>query len=456
MTRRRATARVAAVLAAAALAGTSTLSAADASPDVTHATGTLADGATWLADVPANWNGTVLLYSHGFGPLVAKDAADADTAAALLARGYALTGSSYDPNGSMWALNSAVRDQFQTLDAVKAGVLPHAPTRVLAVGTSMGGLISALEAQDGAGVIDGALTTCGIVGGAVNLNEYQLDGEYAVSQLLAPEQQIPLVNLGQHAMATADALQAAASSAQQTPAGRARLALAMAYLNVAPWDASRSTPAPRTDPVAQEQAQYNVEFVGGFSTLHFIESGRPAIDQAAGGQAAWTAGVDFASLLEHSPYKTEVQALYRAAGLDLHADLDDLTRHANITAEPAALDSLRSTSVPTGHLAVPELNLHTISDQLVPVEQESDYAARVRAAGDASLLRQDYVASVGHCNFSPAELVAGVKALEQRVQTGRWADVATPGSLERAATALDLGPARFVTYRPGALTGAVD
>ncbi len=31
-------------------------------------TGTLADGATYLIEVPANWNGTLFLYSHGYVP----------------------------------------------------------------------------------------------------------------------------------------------------------------------------------------------------------------------------------------------------------------------------------------------------------------------------------------------------------------------------------------------------
>ena len=116
--------------------------------------------------------------------------------------------------------------------------------------------------------------------------------------------------------------------------------------------------------------------------------------------------------------------------------------------------SLARTSVPTGRLAVPELDLHTISDQLVPVQQENYYARLVAVAGDSSLLRQAYVASVGHCNFSSAELVAGVLAISHRVATGRWDDVATTGSLEDVAQSLDLGPARFVAYRPGPLTGA--
>ena len=40
----------------------------------------------------------------------------------------------------------------------------------------MGGLVSALETQRPRGQIDGTLTTCGLVAGALNLNNYQLDG----------------------------------------------------------------------------------------------------------------------------------------------------------------------------------------------------------------------------------------------------------------------------------------
>jgi hypothetical protein len=433
------------------------VAAAAAAPSVRHVTGTLPDGASWIADVPAPWNGVLLLYSHGFGPLTAADAPDPATQAALLARGYALAGSSYDPNGSEWALDSAVRDQFGTLAAVEGTALPGRPRQVLAFGTSMGGLVSALEAQDGAGLISGALTTCGIVAGAINLNEYQLDGEYALAQLLLPGQQVKLVRFtgASDALATAAALQAAAAGAQQTAAGRARLALALAFINVPPWDASQAAPAPPGDPAAQEAAQYQVEFTGSFSTIDFIEAGRPAIDQADGGSANWTRGTDFAAVLVRSPYLREVAALYRAAGLSLRADLDTLTRNADITADPGAVASLERTSVPDGRLAVPELDLHTISDQLVPVQQENFYADTVAAAGSPDLLRQAYVASVGHCNFSPAELVAGVLAISHRVSTGHWGSAADPAALDRVAGGLRLGPARFVSYRPGPLTGAV-
>jgi len=423
-------------------------------------TGTLANGTTWVADVPASWNGTLLLYSHGFGPLTAQDAPDPGTQAALLARGYALAGSSYDPNGSEWALDTAVQDQFGTLQAVEHTVLPSRPARVLALGTSMGGLVSALEDQDSRGRIDGALTTCGIVAGGINLNEFQLDGEYAMAQLLLPGQQVQLTGFGgtsgaSEALGTAATLTAAAAQAQQTPAGRARLALALAFLNAVPWDPSATAPAPASDPAAQEAAQYDVEFSGSFSILDFIELGRASIDQADGGSANWNAGINYARVLATSPFRHEVETLYKAAGIGLGTDLATLTRNTAITADPGAVASLQQTSVPTGHLQVPELDLHTIGDNLVPVEVENFYAKKVAAAGDSGLLRQAFTESFGHCNFSPAELVAGVLALQQRVTTGHWGQAASPASLNKVATSLDLGAARFAEgYYPGSLTGA--
>jgi hypothetical protein len=444
------------VMTSAALAVPGSASGASIAPASNEVTGTLANGTSWVADLPQAWNGTLILYSHGFGPLTAADAPDPNTQAALLADGYALAGSSYDPNNSEWALDTAVSDQFGTLAAVESTVLPHHPSHVIAFGTSMGGLVSALEAQQGRGKIDGALTTCGIVGGGVNLNEYQIDGEYAIAQLLG-DPSTQLVGFGDDgtALATAAALSADASQAQTTAAGQARLALAMAFLNVTPWNGADPAPVPASDPAGQEAAQYNTLFSGAFSILDFIELGRVSIDQADGGNATWDVGLNFAEALKHSPFRNEVMALYKAAGLSLRTDLATLTASTTIKANPAALRSLYQTSVPTGRLEVPELDLHTVGDNLVPVQNENYYRKLVDQAGSGDQLRQAYTESFGHCNFSPAELVAGVQAVMHGVTTGRWGDVATTVSLERAATALNLGSARFTDYRPGDLTGAV-
>ena len=414
----------------------------------THLTGTLADGATWIADVPDHWNGTLLLFSHGFGPTVARDAPTDAVRTELLAEGYAMSGSSYDPHGSMWALNSAERDQFGTLDAVSAKI--GKPRRTLAVGQSMGGLVNAQLARDGGGRIDGALGQCGLVAGGTDLDNYQLDAEYTIARLLLPAQDVKLVRFGTaaDASATADLLTKAVTAAQSTPQGRARVALAAAYLNLPAWSPGKDRPAP-TDWTGQEEQQYDW-FAQGI--LSFVEGGRYAIEQSVGGNNSWNRGVDYARLLAGSEHAPQVHALYRAAGLDLRADLRALTEGAAITADPAAVRTAQRTSSAGQGLEVPLLDVHTTGDNLVPVQQENRFAARVRASGDAALLRQAYVERQGHCTFTTAETVAALHALEHRVNTGHWDAAATPAALQRSATALGLDGAAYVPYRPSRLT----
>jgi dienelactone hydrolase len=450
---------IAATIAASCVMSTPALAAS-------HHAGTLPDGAVWIADMPDHWNGTVLLFSHGYGPTTPSDSPDQATGQELLDEGYALAGSSYDPKGSEWALNSAVSDQFQTLAAVKRTVLPHAPRRVIAVGQSMGGLISAVEAERSRGRLDGALTTCGLVAGGVNLENYQLDGSWAISALLAPGQDIRLAGYVTPADAAlaAEQLQTAAQLAQQTPAGRARLALASAFYNVPTWTTTNllgqntnplappvSGPAAPGDYDQQELAQYDTQYAPGSIVLPFIQTGRASIEQSAGGQPSWNAGVDYAAVLRRSPYRQEVAALYEKAGLNLDADLATLTRRAGVEADPRALRKLTRTSVPTGRLQVPALDIHTVADQLIPVQQENLYRQTVRRSGRARLLKQAYVARQGHCNFTSAEIVAALHALERRIDTGRWGSAASADALQSAATAL--GDAAYVSYAPPALTG---
>jgi hypothetical protein len=439
------------VIALALVLGAGASSSASAS--AAHFTGTLPNGAAWVADVPSSWNGVLVLYSHGFGPPLPANAPDDATRAALLERGYALAGSSYDPNGSWWALNTAVSDQFATISAVTSAALPSEPDRVLALGSSMGGLVSSLEAEQGSGVIDGALSTCGIVGGALHLNNYQLDATFAISRLLMPASGPKLVdfsNPGEGA-ASGAALTAAVVAAQSTPEGRARLALVFAFLNIAPVAPGVPTP-PRNDAAAIEAAQY-ASAVQSFPVLNFIQFGRYWIELAAGGNGSWTRGENFAKLLSHSSYHGVVKKLYSASGLDLKGDLAALTDDADIAADPAAIESLEHTSVPTGVLPVPVLTMHTVADPLVPVQHESVYSEVVRRAGDKSMLRQAYVDRWGHCAFTPAELVAGLEALRYRVETGRWESVAQPAKLQASALGLDLGDAAFVHFEPPALSG---
>ncbi|MCX3061157.1 alpha/beta hydrolase [Streptomyces beihaiensis] len=422
----------------------------DAGAAARHLTGTLPDGATWIADVPDGWNGTLVLFSHGFGPTVPEDAPQPAVKKRLLAEGYALAGSSYDPHGSTWALDSAERDQFATLDAFRAAVAR--PSRTLAVGQSMGGLVNAEIARDGAGRVDGALGLCGLVAGGNDLENYQLNAEYTLARLLLPGERVRLTQFSDatEASATAARLTSAVTAAQRTPAGRARIALAAAYLNLPAWSSGARPPA-HGDAAGQEEQQYRWLAQG---LLSFIEGGRYAIERSAGGNNSGNVGTDYTALLHASEHAPEVRALYRAAGIDLRADLSVLASGPRIAADPDAVAAMERTSTAGQGLGVPLLDVHTTADNLVPAQQENAFGRRVRAAGDGGSLRQAYVARTGHCAFTAAEIVAAVHAVDRRVTVGHWDGSATPRALERAALGLGMGGAAYVPFRPGELNGA--
>src|SRR5438270_9270105 len=144
-------------------------------------------GANYTISVPSNWNGTLVLYSHGYvfpnQPLLnpAPDAGDALTRAALLQQGYALAGSSYSQNG--WALQQAFHDQIALLDFFDA-TCGH-PTRTIAWGHSLGGIITAGLVQLNPGRFAGAMPMCGVLAGGVGTWNQALDSAFAFKVLLA-------------------------------------------------------------------------------------------------------------------------------------------------------------------------------------------------------------------------------------------------------------------------------
>jgi hypothetical protein len=436
----------AAAVGAVGAAGTQAASAAT----TTSYSGALADSAQWIGQVPADWNGTVMLYSHGFGPLVAADAPSPGSAAQLLAQGYALVGSSYDVDGSWWALDTAVSDQFNSLAAFLAASGLH-PRHTLAVGTSMGGLINSLLDQDSYGRVQGAVTFCGLVAGGVDLNNYQLNAEYAMTELLPGAAGVPIRDFASMAAGTnaGAELSAAVASAQSSAAGRARIALSGALLNETDWTTGAAPPA--AGDFAGQELQEEEMLTSG--QLQFIESGRYSISQAEDGDSGYNIGVNYGALIRQSPYYAQVKALYKAAGLNLGADVATLDQNESYAPEGDSLQRTQATSVNTGRLQVPELDVHTVSDQLAPVPFEATYAQRVALAGSAPLLRQVYANAIGHCNFTDADMVAAIDAMSNVVAQHHWTSGVTVTALNDAANALDpaLGGGNFTTDHPSPL-----
>ena len=383
-----------------------------------HLTGTLGDGATYVIDVPAQWNGTLLLYSHGYvvpgHPNPAQDVGDPLTGGFLLGAGYALAGTSYATTG--WAVHEAIPDQIAVLDVFNSLVGP--PTQTIAWGHSLGGMITAGLIQEHPERFTGALPMCGVLSGGVGTWNQALDGAFAFNTLIAGGalQVVHITNPGPN-LGLAEAF---LSAAQATPQGRARLALIGALGDTPGWFDPTSPEPPKNDYTDREVNQFlwfqNVDWPFAFAL-------RAELEFRAGGNPSWNTGVDYAKQLEHSVDREEVKALYKTAGLDLQADLQTLGNAARISADPGAVAYLKQNIIYNGQISMPVLTLHTSGDGLVVVENEQAYASVVRKAGNNPLLRQVFVHRAGHCEFSPAETLVAFGALSLRVGTGQWPEL---------------------------------
>lgn len=440
----------------ASTAGTaSAASTCGGSGSVTTVSDKLPDGAAYMIQCPAGaWNGTLYLYSHGYvapgSANPAQDAGDPVTAAWMLSHGYALAGSSYSSTG--WAIAQALPDQISTLNAF--GSRYGKPQATVAWGHSLGGIITAGLIQDFPKRFDAALPMCGVLSGGVATWNTGLDAAFAFQQLIDPAVQV--VNITSPG-ANLQAAEAAGAQAQQTPQGRARLALVSALGDTPGWFTPLSDEPAATDYAAQEANQFQW---GSQVTFPFAFALRADLEAKAGGNPSWNTGVNYVADLARSADFKEVVALYRAAGLNLARDLLTLNSAKRIKANPDAVAYLIKNISFDGGISVPVLTMHTTGDGLVVPENEQAYSSAVRRANQTSLLRQVYVHRAGHCAFTPAETVTAVQTLENRLSTGQW-NVPSPAGMNSAAAAL--GPSlnifatggkvtatapAFISYRP--------
>jgi pimeloyl-ACP methyl ester carboxylesterase len=411
--------------------------------------------AAYRIEVPARWNGTLFLYSHGYvapggsNPAQASPGEGAQTW--LLGHHYAIAGSSYSSTG--WAVEDAFKDQMALLDFFGSHVAK--PKRVIAWGVSLGGIITAGLVQLHPDRFAAAMPLCGVLAGGIATWNSELDAAYAFRTLLAPQSALQLVNITDGA-ANLQLARKIFNNAATAPQGIARLALVGALIDLPTWFNPRlPEPAP-TDFASRAQAIGQWESLVDFA---FAFNARMELEHRAGGNPSWNVGVDYNQLLAASPDRDEVTALYANAGLDVASDLNALNGGTRIKGDPAAAAYLDRNISFDGRLTLPVLAMHTTGDGLVIPPNETAYAQVVGKAGKQDMLRQVFVHRAGHCTFTSAEVIAALQVLLGRLDTGRW-DNATlqPQGLNAAALAqgeaanagfgFSAAPS-FIAYEPG-------
>jgi hypothetical protein len=291
-----------------------------------------------------------------------------------------------------------------------------------------------------------ALPMCGVVDGGIGQFNVMLDSMFAFNVLLA-NNQLQLVRLTDP-NGTLTQAENVLSAAQQTPQGRARIALSNALEDRIGWVTPGSPPPAPHDYTTQEQNQFTLDQE--FMVFHFPV--RAEMEGRAGGNPSWNTGIDYAEQLEKSVDFQEVVALYKQAGLNLKQDLQTLNHSPRIKADPQAVNYMTRFIAFNGDLDLPVLTLHTVGDGLVFNQVEQAYASVVRSHGDANLLRETFVNRAGHCAFTSAEMITALHTLVNRVDSGRWDGSTDPMLMNNEAaqlgSSLNQFPPAFLRYQP--------
>ncbi len=331
--------------------------------------GVLPSGALSRICIPsAGWNGSLVVYAHGYVPaneplafyhLTLPDGTNVPNLVQAL--GFAFATTSYRQNGL--AVVEGVDDIKQLVEAFPAAAGRPAQ-RVYIAGVSEGGLVSALAAERLPAMFTGALATCGPIGSFRAQVNYVGDLRSLFDVYFSGVIPGTPTNIPASVIANWNAQYVPAITAIL----RAHQPAATELLRVAhvPFDPANF------DTVVQSTMDvlwYNI-----FGTN------------------------DAADKLGGNPYDNS-QRQYSGSSNDVI--LNALVPRS--VASPAALSAL-GLDESSGDLRIPMVTLHTIGDDVIPFGHEILYKQKVHTSGRGRLLQLP-VASYGHCNFAPTDVL---------------------------------------------------
>ena len=377
-------------------------------------------GAFYVVAMPAQWNGTLVMHSHGGpflgAPTLERSLEDLERWAITVKAGYAWAGSSFRQGGV------AVRAAAEDTERLRRIFLAHVatPRQTILHGQSWGAGVAAVGASmftrdaQGRPPYDGVLLTSGLVAGGSRAYDFRLDLRVIYQALCrnhprADEPQYPL-NIG---------LPAGATLSADDLRRRVNECLAL------------DRPAAQRTPEQQRKVKTIVDVVKipessiashlAWGTFHFQD----VAHKRTGGA---------------SPFGN-LKARY--SGSDDDAALNAaVLRYA---ADPAAAQAFARDTDPDGRIPVPVLTVHGIGDPTVFVEGHDTFRRTMEQAGTAGHLVQTFTSDNTHSYLSDPVYPALLEALSA---WARGSAKPTPAQIAARCTQLQaqFGPGcRFVT-----------
>jgi len=350
------------------------------------------EGVPYRILVPEDWNGTLLVYAHGYNegqkpPLLAPLTADVDD---LFGRGFALAASRFA--GSGWNVKEGMQNTV-ALTAAFRGMVGR-PQRTIIWGRSMGGLMTLGLIEKFPGHYDGAVALCAPASGTPRRYDQALD-------------------------------------------------IALAYDVAFGWPPAWGTPGDLRDDLDFKNEVYphimqrmtsaakgGWEFIRRVNRIppdtyyvglnrvmpvYFATGVRAELESRAGGPVAENIGRVYTLTVED---KLELAGM----GIDADALLERMNAMTIFTADPNARNYVEHYVNPSGRINRPVLTLHTTGDALATPNNESAYRATVEEQGNGGLLMQQFVSGGAHCTFTSEQNIAAIDAMKYWLDTRNHPD----------------------------------
>jgi pimeloyl-ACP methyl ester carboxylesterase len=409
------------------------------------------NGAAYEIVMPETWNGTLLLYSHGYRPaepfppnfsavqttpvaVPGWDTGDTGLGNAFLERGYALAGSSYRSNG--WAVEDGViaGEELYAYFVEQIGQ----PKRVYVWGDSLGGLITQTLAERHPEWVDGAAPLCGVMAGLEPNIGLSLDTAYGVQQLLYPDMEISGFESYEDALTS---WEGAASRLIESARDQDTDAIARIFTVAAMVDAPGQTYTYDGSSIVS-RVSGTIESL--LTALAYGTVGRQEIDARFGGSVVGNVDSDYASRLDDAE-REAIDAIGGEGAADRFVAI--LDNGPRVEADPAAkAAAIERGGNPSGAVQVPTITMHTKADPLVIVQNQiffkDRYQVQVSEGNVRGGLVQLYTVApseysqeagapygAGHCNFTAESRVAVIELLDEWVRNGVYPG---PAAIEAA------------------------
>ena len=353
-------------------------------------------GAGYQIEVPDNWNGSLVVWAHGFRGTGLELTVDKHPLRdVLIPNGYAWAASSYDRND--YDIASGVKSTHTLIKRFN-GIVGK-PSQVLISGFSLGGPLPAVLIAPYPGLFDGALPMCGVMAD-YELFDYFLDFNLAAQQIGVGGGTFP-VDPVNYLFGTVPVIKA---NLEAIPGG---------------WPVILNTDG--------NNFKNLVEIVSGGDRPNFDEAwffwntfpdngsgpGNFLFDLALGDGSLPRApgsapdNVDTVYQFDADPALTPAEQ-----------ELNDLILRVEGAPQTRRKQGLAQVPTVSGDIAMPVLTLHNLGDLFVPVLNQVEYAKRVLAQGNSERLVQRAIRGVGHCGFTADELTTAFFDLVNWVDNG--------------------------------------